>query len=127
MAFLQPKHIRKLRDELANKPATSKKRLKALRALFRWAVEEDEAPHDPTVGVKAIPYVESGHHTWTLEEVAAYEKRHPIGSKSRMAMALMLYTTCRREDVVRLGPQLIQNGRLQYTQAGESTSQASQN
>ena len=32
-------------------------------------------------------------------------------------MTLMLYTGCRREDVVRLGPQHIKNGRLRYTQA----------
>jgi integrase/recombinase XerD len=99
---LQPKHIRRLRDEVAQRPATSKKRIKALRALFRWAVEEDEAPHDPTIGVKAIFYQEKGHHTWTLEEVEAFEHRHPVRSKARLAMALMLYTSCRREDVVRL-------------------------
>jgi integrase/recombinase XerD len=117
VSSLQSRHIRKLRDELADQPATSKKRLKALRALFRWAIEEDEAPHDPTFGVKAISYQEKGHHTWTLEEVQAFERRHPIGTKARLAMALMLYTTCRREDVVRLGPQHVRNGRLQYTQA----------
>ena len=32
-------------------------------------------------------------------------------------MTLMLYTGCRREDVVRLGPQHVKNGRLRYTQA----------
>lgn len=29
----------------------------------------------------------------------------------------MLYTACRREDAVRLGPQHVRNGRFQYTQA----------
>jgi integrase/recombinase XerD len=38
-------------------------------------------------------------------------------SKARLAMALMLYTACRREDAVRLGPQHIKNGRLKYRQA----------
>jgi integrase/recombinase XerD len=32
-------------------------------------------------------------------------------------MAIMLYTTCRREDVIRLGPQHIKNGRVQFRQA----------
>jgi integrase/recombinase XerD len=32
-------------------------------------------------------------------------------------MALLLYTACRREDVVRFGPQHLRNGRLQYRQA----------
>lgn len=32
-------------------------------------------------------------------------------------MAILLYTACRREDVVRLGPQHIRDGRLRYRQA----------
>jgi integrase/recombinase XerD len=117
IASLESKHIRKLRDEMVDHPASSKKRLKALHALFRWAVEEDEAPHDPTLGVKPISYLEKGYHTWTPEEIESFEQRHSIGTKARLAMALMLYAACRREDVVRLGPQHIHNGRLQYTQA----------
>jgi hypothetical protein len=41
----------------------------------------------------------------------------PLGSKAGLAMALLLYTACRREDVVRFGPQHLRNGRLQYRQA----------
>ena len=116
-ASLEPRNIKKLRDELRDHPATSKKRLKALRALFKWAVEEGEADRNPALGVRSIPYVEKGHHTITSEEVDAFERRHPIGTKARLAFALMLYSACRREDVVRLGPQHISSGRLQYTQA----------
>jgi integrase/recombinase XerD len=32
-------------------------------------------------------------------------------------MALLLYTTCRREDAVRLGPQHVRNGRVKFRQA----------
>jgi integrase len=114
--MLKPKHIRKLRDELVEHPATANKRLKALKALFAWAVEEDEAEDDPTTGVKKIAYVERGHPTWSDEEITIFEQRHPIGTKPRLAMALMLNTGCRREDVVRLGPQHINDGRLRYIQ-----------
>jgi integrase len=117
VVLMQGRHVRKLRDELADRPGAARNRLKALRALFRWAIEADEAPHDPTRDVKATPYATSGYHTWTLDEVEAFEERHPIGSKARLAMAILLYTTCRREDAVRLGPQHIRNGRLRYRQA----------
>jgi integrase/recombinase XerD len=115
--LMQAKHVRNLRDEKAGTPAVANERLKALRALFRWAVEAEEAPHDPTRDVRAIPYSSEGHHSWTLDEVKLFEQRHPIGTKARLAMALMLYTAGRREDAVRLGPQHIRDGRLQYTQA----------
>ena len=35
VAMMQPKHVRKLRDDLREMPGASKTRLKALRALFR--------------------------------------------------------------------------------------------
>jgi integrase/recombinase XerD len=117
IARMQAKHVRMLRDELSQLPGAARNRLKALRALFRWAIEADEATHDPTRDIKAMPYASTGHHTWTLEEVQSFESCYPIGSKARLAMSLMLYTTCRREDAVRLGPQHMRKGRVQYRQA----------
>jgi len=114
---MQPKHVRALRDERADTPGAANIRLKALRALFRWAVEADEAPHDPTRDVSKIQYRPTGFHSWSMEEVEAYEKHHSVGTKARLAMAILLYTACRREDAVRLGLQHIRNGRVQYVQA----------
>ena len=117
VAMMQPKHVRTLRDELRESPVVANKRLKALRALFAWAVEENEAPHDPTAGVRPLKHVSRGFHSWDLHEIEAYERHHQLGSNSRLAMALLLYTACRREDVVRLGPQHLRDGRLRYRQA----------
>jgi integrase/recombinase XerD len=117
VAMMKPKHVRQLRDELAEMPSKANLRLQALQALFKWAVEDEEAPHNPAYGVQRIKYVSEGFHSWSLDEVAAFEKRHSIGTKPRLAMALLLYTTCRREDAVRLGPQHVQAGRLKYRQA----------
>ena len=101
------RHVRRLRDEKADKPGAARNRLKALRALFAWAVEEDLAPRDPTAGVKPIPLRNQSHHSWTLAEVEAFEQRHTVGTKARLAFGLLLYTSWRREDAVRLGPQHI--------------------
>src|SRR5262245_54975381 len=116
-SLMQPKHVRRLRDELQDTPAAANTRLKALRALFSWAVENEEAPHDPTIGVKLIKHSTKGFHSWTLEDIERFESRHAIGSRARLAMSLLLYTACRREDVVRLGPQHVRTGRLRYRQA----------
>ena len=105
IALMKPKHVRILRNEKANKPGAARNRLKALRALFRWAVEEELAFSDPTFGVQPIAYRSKPHHSWTLAEVQAYERRHPIGTTARLALAVLLYTSWRREDAVRLGPQ----------------------
>jgi len=117
VAMMQGRHVRRIRDELANTPAAANHRLKALRALFAWAVEEDEAPHNPTLGVKKIKYASEGHHSWTVEEIEQYKKRHRLGTKARLALDILRFTTGRREDAVRLGPQHVRNGRVQFRQA----------
>jgi integrase len=57
-----------------------------------------------------------GHHTWSIEEVERFELRHPIDSKARLAMALMLYTGQRRSDAIRIGPKHAKDGWLHFTQ-----------
>lgn len=114
---LAPRNVRKFRDEKADTPAAANNMLKALRALFEFAKENDLADTDPTREVKRIKYVAKGHHSWSLNEVADFEERWPIGTKQRLALALLLYTACRREDVVRLGPSHFRGERIVYTQA----------
>jgi integrase/recombinase XerD len=116
IAGLQARHVRKLRNQKSEFPSAADARLKALRALFKFALEEELVDSDPTIGVKSLPHHTEGHHTWTSEEIAKFEARHPIGTKARLAMALMLYSACRRGDVIGLGPQHIQDGRLNYRQ-----------
>src|SRR5215472_2238633 len=96
VALMLPRHVRRLRDELKATPGAANTRLKALRALFSWATEEDEAPHDPTNAVKKIRYVENGHHSWTPSEIEQYKVRHPLGTKPRLALDLLRFTTGRR-------------------------------
>ncbi len=49
-------------------------------------------------------------HTWTIDEVHQFEHKHPIGSKARLALALLLYTGVRRSEVVELGRQMERGG-----------------
>lgn len=109
--------VQDLRDQLRDTPSMANERVKALKALFVWAIANQKAGRDPTAGVKPIRYVSKGHQSWSIEEVEAFEARWPIGTKQRLAMALLLYTACRREDVVRLGPKHVSKGRLRFIQA----------
>lgn len=117
VALMEPRHVRQMRDAKAETPAAANNLVKALRALFGWAIEAEKANRNPAKDVKLIRYVSKGFHSWTLEEVKQFEDRYPVGTPARLALALLLYTTGRREDVVRLGPEHIRNGRLKYTQA----------
>jgi integrase len=101
------RNVRALRDERAAFPEAANARVKALRQLFKWAIEYEHVQHNPA---RDVPYLKGknrdGHHTWTIAEVQQFEERHPLGSKARLALALLLYTGVRRSDVVKLGPQM---------------------
>jgi len=116
---MKGKHVRAIRNEKidAGLPAAGNQRLKAMRAMFRWGVEEEECETNPTIGVQKHGYQTDGHHQWTDEQMAQYRAFYPLGTKQRVAIDLVSYTSCRREDVVRIGPQHRRNGRLVYRQA----------
>ena len=74
-----------------------------------YAIEEGWRKDDPTSGIKRVKNRSDGFHTWSEAEIAMFEARHPIGSKARLALALLLYTAQRRSDVVRMGRQHIRD------------------
>jgi len=118
LANFGPKAVRVLRDRKADLPEAGNGRVKALRAVFKWAASPG-VEHVLINPARDVPYFRpetEGFHTWTEEEVAQYEARHPIGSTARLAMALMLYTGQRRSDAVLLGRQHLSNGTLHFTQ-----------
>jgi integrase len=50
-----------------------------------------------------------GFHTWSTEEIKAFEAHWPIGTRQRLAFAILLYTGLRRGDATKLGSQHIRN------------------
>ncbi len=112
--MMQERHVRQVRDERADSPEVANARLKALRAMFRWAVAEEKASHNPAANVPKLAIKSDGFHTWTEDEVRQYEAYWPPGTKQRLALALLLYAGVRRSDVVRLGRQMIQDGWLTF-------------
>lgn len=98
-------HIVAGRDRRAKTPAAANNYLKTMRALFSWAVEEKHLTSDPTSDVKRLKVKSEGFYCWTDEDVAAFERRWPIGTRERLALAILLYTGLRRGDAARLGRQ----------------------
>jgi integrase len=88
---------------------------------MRHAVEIGLRADDPTRDVKAIRVKSDGYHSWTEDEIAQFEKRHPIGSRARLSLALLIYTGQRRSDVVRMGRQHIRDGFLHIRQLKTGT------
>src|SRR5262245_13176819 len=115
-ATLHREHIVKLMAARAEKPDSANGLRKALRAMMRHAVETGLRADDPTRDVRAIRVKSGGFHSWTDAEISQFENRHPIGSRARLALALLLYTGQRRSDVARMGRQHIRDGILHVRQ-----------
>ena len=104
--LLLPRHIRQRLDEMTDRPEAANDLLKALRQLFKFAVRYDHHDDNPAAKVEKLKSRNpEGFHAWTPDELTLFEERHPIGTKARLALALMLYTTQRRSDIVKLGKQ----------------------
>jgi len=106
----------KLMSRLAEKPHAANTLRRALRNLMRHAIDIGLRADDPTRDVKAIRIKSTGHHSWTDAEIAEFERCHPVGSRARLALALLLYTGQRRSDVIRMGAQHVRGGVLHVKQ-----------
>jgi integrase len=98
------------------RPGSANELRKVLRNMMKHAIEIGMREDDPTRDVRAIPVKSDGYHSWTEEEIAQFEARHPIGTRARLAHALLLYTGQRRSDVIRMGRQHVRDGALQVRQ-----------
>lgn len=116
VALLDRIGIERLLSERAEHPAAANHLLRCLKALMAHAITLGLRTTDPTEGVKRASYAVKGYRAWTDDEIARFEDHHSSGTKPRLAFALLLYTSARRSDVVRLGRQHLSAGVLSYRQ-----------
>jgi len=113
---LDRRGVRAILGKLADRPEAANQALRMLRMLMSLAVEDEDRPDNPCLGIKKLKSKGDGFKPWGEDHIAAFERRHPEGSKARLALALLLYSAQRRGDVVRLGPGNLKRGRLCLTQ-----------
>lgn len=111
---ITPVNILAGQDARRAKPSDANKFVIAVRKLFDFAVSRGLVRKNPATGIKALPLPnrETGFHTWTEGEIAAYEARWPLGTRQRLALAIFLYAGLRVGDAARLGRQHVKDGTL---------------
>ncbi|MBO1038182.1 tyrosine-type recombinase/integrase [Brucella pituitosa] len=113
---LRREHIKTLIGKMSETPAAANRLLSLLRIMLNVALDNGWISANPAIGIKGYSKKTDGHHSWTDEEVAAYEARHPKGTKARLALDLLLYTAQRRGDVVRMGWQHVNVDKISVRQ-----------
>jgi integrase len=107
-AAITKKHINAGIDR--RKPHAGNNFRKVMSQLFAWAASVDLVPSNPVEGATRHKIRTDGHHTWTVEEVARFHARWPVGSRERLALDLALFTGLRRSDLAFLGRQHVKDG-----------------
>jgi integrase len=114
--LLTREHMQRIVNEKVATPFAQRNFLNTLRAMFQWTLSEGRVPDDPTLGVKRLKVKTTGYKTWSEAEIERFEEKYPIGSKARLAFALLLYTGQRRGDAVKMGRQHLHKGVLTIDQ-----------
>src|SRR6516164_7098921 len=114
MALLPAEWIEALLD--SKPPHAARSWLVTLRSLCQFAVKRRYLRTDPTANIKQRAIKGDEFYTWSEEEIAQFESHHPVGTKPRLALALLLYTAQRRSDVAKMGRQHIRDGVLTVKQ-----------
>lgn len=107
VAELPHEKARKIIQEIGTAhPAMANLTRAVMVTVFEFAITCGIRNDNP---FRRIPIYKIGtRHTWTDDELATYEKHWPLGTRERLAYAVLLYSAQRVSDAVRLkrGPVL---------------------
>lgn len=93
----------KARDEWADRPAEADNMIKAVKAMYRWAEEQEDVSFNPAQPVKAIHKSKGGATPWTAADLKKFRDRHPFGTTAHLWLTLLMFTACRIGDALWLG------------------------
>lgn len=117
IATLQRKHVVVMLDaKAAQAPTVSRDLLRCLKLIVNYAISIGVTDSDPTAGVRMKLPKSDGFRAWSEEDIAKFEAAYPLGSKPRLALALLLGTAARIADVVRLGRGHVRDGAIHMVQ-----------
>jgi integrase len=106
------RHI--IEDIGAARPGMANLTRSVLSKVIAYAIDTGVRADNPFAGLK--PYRLGTYHTWTDAEIAQFERRWPLGTRERLAFALLLYTGQRGGDVVKMLRSDIVDGRIRVAQ-----------
>lgn len=111
------KNAEKIIQEIGDKrPAMGNLTKKVLGKLMKYAIKADWRNDNPVNGHGIEAFKIGTHHTWTEGELKAYEARWPLGTRQRLAYALLLYTGQRVGDVAAMRRSAISDGMIHVIQ-----------
>lgn len=113
------------RDSIMATPAAADTMVKAVKAMFVWAIDQDHVAENPAQRIRRLHKGGKGATPWRLDDIRKYRDRHAVGTVARLALELALYTGARRDDLPRLGRHNEVAGRLVWQPGKKGSAQVS--
>jgi integrase len=104
------------RERRAGTPTQAKHFVTTMRGMFTWALDQQPplARSDPTQGIgfkrSRKEKKSEGFPVWTDEDIAAYERSWPRGTRERLMFDIFCFTGLRRGDAAVVGRQHVRDG-----------------
>jgi integrase len=113
LSTVTPDTITKGRDA-RTAPSQARTFIQTMRAMYKWAMKGKFVTVNPTTGVAlsnpALSKKKSkGHIPWSEEDLLAYERRWPVGTRERVWLDVYAYTGLRRSDACTVGWQHVKD------------------
>lgn len=113
--LMTAEHAEKIVNQIgAERPGMGNLTRAVMRRLFQFAVKAKRRRDNPMIGIDAFKVGE--HHTWTDAELKQFETKWRLGTRQRLAYALLLYTGQRVGDVARMTRGDIADGLIHVVQ-----------
>jgi integrase len=117
-AILLAKSVKRMAGKrIIGGPTAASNLHKQLKRVFRYGVKLGLIATNPADLAEVAKPPKRGRHPWTEEQIAAYRKRHALGTKARLALEIFLWTGLRLADGSRFGRAHIKGGVVRYVQA----------
>jgi integrase len=115
VSMMTPQAVERIIHRIGvDKPAMANLTRAVLRKLMKHAIKAGMINFNPTAAIDR--YKTGEHHTWTDEELRQFECHWPLGTRERLAYALLLYTAQRVGDVASRTRSHIKDGEIYVVQ-----------
>lgn len=114
---MERKHVTAMLDAIVAEGKNPKSLRRILGILLTLAHERGWRSDNPMVGMRRPRKATEGFRAWTEEDIGKFEEAYKHGSRERLALALLLYTAQRRQDVVGMGRQHTRPGKIHVAQS----------
>lgn len=109
---MPPAAFVRVRDLLIKTPAEADNTLKAVRAVYEYAIERRLTVVNPAKGITKIHISKGGAKPWTADDIKAFREAHKPGTSAHLFLTLLMFTGVRISDARILGRrhEVVRNG-----------------